>query len=176
MCGACSTIRRWALNKLAKDLGVEALALGHNLDDTVEVMLNLFLTGDFNQLRRLKPVLPPKHPSQVWRIKPLIKTPEFEDLCYASYNELPFRTGECPFSKGARSLRRKRFLDLWEKKERNIKFQLFSIFTKKLIPILDKSLPEEEYTTCKMCGLASYSEICAACKIKNEILELKTKT
>ncbi len=173
ICATCSTLRRWTLNKLAREYRVNALALGHNLDDTVEVMLNLFLTGEFDQLRRLKPVLPPMHPSQVWRIKPLIKIPEFDNLYYASYNNLPFRYGKCPYAKGARSIRRKKILDIWERRERNIKFQLFSIFTNKLIPILDKTLPREEYNTCKICGGASYGDVCSACKIKQYIISLK---
>lgn len=173
ICATCGMIRRWSLARAAKEIGVDILATGHNLDDTVEVMLSLFLAGDFEQLRRLKPVLRPEHPSQVWKIKPLIKSPERDNYIYALYNELPIRSVSCPYYRSARSIKMKRWLDEWEKHERDIKFKLFSIFTKKLIPILDKSLPEIEYKTCKICGGPSIGDICGVCRRKQFISELK---
>ena len=175
ICATCGLIRRWVLSYMARELGVDILATGHNLDDTVEVMLNLFLTGEFMQLKRLKPVLPPEHPSQVWKVKPLILTPELDNLMYATLNKLPVRKINCPYHRSARSTKMKDWIDIWERRNRNIKFQLYSVFSKKLIPILDSALPEEEYGTCKICGGPSMGDICSVCRRKQYILEVKQK-
>ena len=175
VCSVCGIIRRWALSRAAKEVGVDVLATGHNLDDIVEVMLNLFIAGEFDQLRRLKPILPPEHPTQVWKVKPLFKSPEMDNYFYTMYNELPVKRISCPYYITARSIRRKRLLDEWEKTERNIKFQLLSTFMKKLIPLIDREAEEVPYSTCKICGGPSMGEICSACKrimmIKDRLIE-----
>ena len=173
VCATCSMIRRWALNRMAREVGADVLATGHNLDDTVEVMFSLFVAGDFEELRRLKPVLPPEHPSQVWKVKPLVNTPERDNREYARVNKLPVRSVECPYAREARSTRMKRMLDEWERRNRNLKFQLYSVFAKKLIPILDNALPEQPYTTCRICGGASIGDVCAVCRRRQYILEVK---
>lgn len=172
VCSFCGTIRRWALAKAARELKVDVLATGHNLDDMVETMLNLFLTGNFSDIVRLKPVLPPEHPSQVWKIKPLFNSPETDNLSYALYNELPTKVAECPYRSSARSVRRKRMLDEWESKEPNIKFQLLSVFTKKLMPLIESIKPKHEYRTCNICGGISLGEVCSACRRLGEVKSL----
>ncbi len=174
VCSVCGIIRRWALSRAAKEVGVDVLATGHNLDDLVEVMLNLFITGEFDQLRRLKPVLPPEHPSQVWKVKPLFRSPEMDNFFYAMYNDLPVKRVSCPYYNTARSIRRKRLLDEWEKVERNIKFQLLSTFTKKLMPLIDKK-EDLPYKTCQVCGGPSMGEVCSACRRISMIKEALEK-
>ena len=169
ICSVCGTIRRWALAKAARELRVDVLATGHNLDDILEVMLNLFIVGDFRQLRRLKPVLPPEHPSQVWKVKPLFKSLERENLLYVILNNIPIKTVECPYHVDARSYRRKKILNQWEREERNIKYQLLSTFLNKLIPLLDREVEEAEYGTCRLCGGPSLADVCSACRRINEL-------
>ena len=177
ICSTCGIIRRWALSKAAKEIGVDILATGHNLDDILEIMLTNFISGDFRSLTEIKPVLQPKHPSQVWKVKPLIKSPEYDNLLYAGFNNLPIKGIECPYHETARSIRRKNILRYWEERERNIKFQLYSIFTKKLSPILEDYYRKDEYklNTCKVCGGPSIGEICGACKRIYEIKKIKYK-
>ncbi len=175
ICSTCGFIRRWALAKAARELGVDILATGHNLDDTLEVMLSSFISGDYRSIYRLKPVLPPFPPNNYWKVKPLINSPEYEILLYVSFNRIPVKSLNCPFGDDARSMRRKDILKYWEEKEPMIKFQLFSSFTKKLIPILDRIYEDGdlEYKICKICGGPSSSDICSTCRrinyIKNKI-------
>ncbi len=167
ICATCGTIRRWALSKAARELGVDILATGHNLDDTLEVMLNAFIAGDYESIRRLRPVLPPSPPNNYWKVKPLINTPEYEVLLYVMFNGLPVKRIDCPFAEDARSLRRKEILRLWEEREPMIKFQLFGSFMKKLIPLLDRVEEEGEpveYRVCRVCGGPSSGEVCSACR------------
>jgi len=165
ICSVCGYIRRWALWRAASELGVDILATGHNLDDTVEVMLNQFITGNFEDLIRLKPVLPPEVPGQAWKVKPLIRSPEMDNFYYAMFNGLPVKRIDCPYYLDARSTRRKRLINTWEREWPNIKFQLFSVFTKKLIPLLSDSVKvEHPVNTCRVCGGPSYGEVCGACR------------
>jgi len=173
VCSVCGTIRRWALARAAHELGVDILATGHNLDDTVEVMLNAFITGNFDDILRLRPVLPPEHPRQVWKVKPLIKSPERDNYYYAMFNDLPVKRVSCPYYRDARSTRRKELLDLWEERERNIKFQLYSVFTKKLAPLIKDT--GGEVNTCTICGGPSIGEVCGACRRIRMIREAKAR-
>ncbi len=166
ICATCGTIRRWALAKAARELGIDILATGHNMDDTLEVMLNSFIAGDYESIRRLRPVLPPNPPNNYWKVKPLINTPEEDALLYTMFNGLPVKRIDCPFADDARSMRRKEILRLWEEREPMIKFQLFGSFMKKLIPLLDKVSEEGgvEYKVCRVCGGPSSSDVCSACR------------
>ncbi len=173
ICAVCGTLRRWGLSRAAKEVNADILATGHNLDDIVEVLFNHFINGDFEEMVRLQPVLPPQHPSQVWKVKPLFRSPERDNYLYAMLNELPIKAVSCPYYSDARSIRRKELLDEWEKHDRNIKFQLLSTFTKKLIPILSRNIDSIEYRTCKECGGPSLGEICSACRRIEMIRSIK---
>ncbi len=59
MCSVCGTIKRNIFTKLAMKVKADAVATGHNLDDTVSTMLSLFFAGDFEGIVRLKHVLNP---------------------------------------------------------------------------------------------------------------------
>ncbi len=174
VCSVCGYIRRWALWKAASELGVDILATGHNLDDTVEVMLNQFITGNFEELTRLRPVLPPEVPGQVWKVKPLIRSPERDNFYYAMFNDLPVKRIDCPYYVDARSTRRKRLLDMWERESPNIKFQLYSVFTKKLIPLIEARYGAGVATNrCRVCGGPSYGDVCGACRRIELVREAK---
>ncbi len=165
ICSTCGFIRRWALAKAARELGVDILATGHNLDDTLEVMLSSFISGDYEYISRLKPVLPPLPPNNYWKVKPLINTPEYEVLLYVSFNNIPVKSLNCPLGDDARSLRRKEILRIWEEKEPMIKFQLFSSFTKKLTPLIEANTVEDwNVKVCRICGGPSNNDVCATCR------------
>ncbi|HIE36837.1 TPA: TIGR00269 family protein [Candidatus Geothermarchaeota archaeon] len=166
ICSTCGFIRRWALAKASRMLGVDILATGHNLDDTLEVMLSSFISGDYESIYRLRPVLPPLPPNNYWKVKPLINTPEYEVLLYVSFNRIPIKSLNCPFGDDARSIRRKEILRIWSEREPMVKFQLFSSFTKKFIPLLDKVYNEDhgEVRICRLCGGPSLSDICSTCR------------
>ncbi len=45
-CSYCGVWRRWLLNYAAKDVGADKLAVGHNLDDEVQMFLMNILRGE----------------------------------------------------------------------------------------------------------------------------------
>ena len=42
ICGACGTVKRYHTNRMAYELEADRLATGHNLDDTVEILFELY--------------------------------------------------------------------------------------------------------------------------------------
>jgi len=174
MCSVCGTIKRNIFTKLAMKVKADAVATGHNLDDTVSTMLSLFFAGDFEGIARLKPVLKPLIQGQPRKIKPLITTPEVEDLYYVALNELPVQECGCPHGEFTPIKGIKRYLDMMEEEQPDIKFRLLSVFRKKFIPLIDKRKEtEEKVVECKICGMPSSNEICSKCRRVMELMEIK---
>lgn len=162
ICSPCGVIKRHLLDSMALESGVKTLATGHNLDDVVSTMLETFFAGDLAQLIRLRPVLPPRHPRQTNKIKPLIRLSEFEDYMYALYTEIPIRAESCPHSPSIKKGRE--VLEALGKGHPGFRYQALSLFLNKLIPILEKEITQPELKTCKRCGFPSSEDICAYCK------------
>ena len=85
-CSLCSRLRRGHLYRVASELGVTKIALGHHRDDILETLfLNLFYTG------KLK-AMPPKLRSKDGRhlvIRPLASVKEEDLIRYAELREFP---------------------------------------------------------------------------------------
>lgn len=162
VCSPCGVIKRHLLDFMALESGVKTLATGHNLDDVVSIMLETFFAGDLAQLVRLKPVLPPRHPKQTKKIKPLVRLSEFEDYMYALYTDIPMRSENCPHSPSMKKGRE--VLENLGKGHPGFKYQTLSLFLKKLIPILEREISQPELKTCGRCGFPSSEDICAFCK------------
>ncbi|NPA38962.1 MAG: TIGR00269 family protein [Thermodesulfobacteria bacterium] len=171
VCAVCGIIKRYLFSKIAKELGLEVIATGHHLDDIVSTMLNLFFQGDFVSITRLTPVNPPIRKGQAKKVKPLVSAPEKEIFYYAVLNEIPFVEENCPHGGITPAKRLKHWLSQLEKENRHIKYQILSVFYKKLIPLIKTSseykkeinLPVYE---CINCGEITSSEekICSRCR------------
>jgi len=173
ICSVCGTIKRHAFEELAHKAGVKVLATGHNMDDILGFMLNNFFSGQWSQLVRLKPVLPPLTHKMTRKIKPLIRTPEHENLLYCLYAEIPFREMNCPYSKGTKTRERLKMLETLSQGNPNFRHQALRSFLK-LLPILEKSIKQPSVTPCMKCGFPSTSGTCAYCKRIAYLKELKT--
>lgn len=169
ICSICGTVKRYLLNKLAYEERLDKLATGHNLDDIVEVIFNCYLHGDVIQLARVRPVLPANHPKLVARIKPLCETTELEDLLYACYAELPFRSLSCPLSRGNRALKRKKLMnEVLARGIPSFKHTLFKSYVKRIAPSLNVS-PDGEVFECELCGMPTSRRICAFCRLVERV-------
>jgi uncharacterized protein (TIGR00269 family) len=164
LCSPCGTIKRYLMNKLAYEEKFTKLATGHNLDDVVEVMFNNYLHGEIDQLVKLKPVLLSTHPKLVAKVKPLWEMTEMENMFYASYYDIPFRAVECPLSKGARSLERKRLLNSMASKIHGFKHTFVKSHVNRILPLLEKSVDFPPLIECGSCGMPSSDNVCAFCK------------
>ncbi|MEM3462997.1 MAG: ATP-binding protein [Candidatus Bathyarchaeia archaeon] len=163
LCSACGTVKRHIFEDMAMRAGAKALATGHNLDDMVGIMLSNFLFGYWDQFIRLKPVLPPLADGMASRIKPLIRSPEREDLLYCLYERIPFKELGCPFSKGAKVRRMAGLLEAASEASPQLRHQLLNRFLE-LMPLIEASRPKPEFSKCRVCGFPSQGDICAYCK------------
>jgi len=163
LCSVCGTVKRRIFEEMAIRVKAQVLATGHNLEDVAGIMFNNFLYGRWDQLVRLKPVLPPLAEGMASKVKPLIRSPENENLLYCLYEDVPFREIDCPFSKRTGVRKRAEILETLAKYNPYFKHQLLNRFLE-LIPLLESVKPKQTLGKCKICGFPSSSEVCAFCK------------
>lgn len=163
ICSVCGTIKRHVFEELAYRCNVTVLATGHNLNDIVAFMFKNFLYGRWDQLVRLKPVLPPLAEAMPRKVKPLLRSPENENLLYCLYNEIPFREKNCPFSPETERIKYQKALEAIMPYNPHFLHQLLNRFLE-IIPMLENKFPKPTLTRCKRCGFPSSSEICAYCR------------
>jgi uncharacterized protein (TIGR00269 family) len=169
-CSACGTVKRYYMNKFAKENGYNIIATGHNLDDEVAVLFGNTLKWDIDYLKRQYPVLKEEN-GFIRKVKPLCKITEKESALYSFLNNIEYIEYECPFSEGASSIEYKEFLSKLEEKYPGTKLQFYTNFLNKMYPILKEHEKQEKdkLNVCKICGEPSYNEICSVCKLKEKV-------
>ncbi len=163
-CTYCGVLRRRLLNEKARELGIDKLATGHNLDDEAQAVMMNYLRGDLERLVRFSS--PVSGDGFVSRIKPLSEMPEKEVALYSVLMDLGSSLDACPYSHSFRSTARD-FINQLEKDNPGIKFSIMRGYGK-LKPFL-ASYRKAELMKCRSCGEPSSQEICNSCKILKTI-------
>ncbi len=109
-CSLCGSLKRYWMNRLARDMGCAAVATGHNLDDETAFLLGNVLHWQMDYIRTQSPARG-EEPGLTRKIKPLYRLTDEETRLYAELEGLSFVREECPRSGGATSHLYKRFLD-----------------------------------------------------------------
>ncbi|MCL1793499.1 MAG: tRNA 2-thiocytidine(32) synthetase TtcA [Oscillospiraceae bacterium] len=126
-CSLCSKLRHGTLNKAAKSLGCNKVALAHHLDDSAETfMLNLIYEsrlGSFSPVTYLDR-------SALTLIRPLIYAPEKEIRAFAKNQNLPVAKNPCPADKKTKREEVKALLFDLSKKYKNFRRNIFSAIEK----------------------------------------------
>ncbi len=169
ICGACGTVKRYLMNKMAYEAGADRIATGHNLDDIVELLLEFYLKGSVNEIVRIRPVALSKFPKLITKIKPLIELTEKENLYYVMAQGLPILESKCPLAEGSRMLRRKKLLNLIEQEIPGFKHMFYKSHVKRLLPRLEKTIEEPKLVECELCGMPALSKTCSYCKLVSKI-------
>ncbi|MHC1747178.1 MAG: tRNA 2-thiocytidine biosynthesis TtcA family protein [Cellulosilyticaceae bacterium] len=92
-CSLCAKMRKGALNDVAKSLGCNKIALGHNQDDINETLLmSLFYEG---RIHTMSPVTYLDR-MDLTMIRPLIYAPEKDIKYFAKKEALPVVKSPCP--------------------------------------------------------------------------------
>ncbi|MEM1809937.1 MAG: TIGR00269 family protein [Thermofilaceae archaeon] len=173
-CSACGTIKRYLLNRVAREMKAYAIATGHNLDDTLAAVLQALVRGDVNSLARIGPVLPPTG-KFVARVKPLIETPESDSKLYADFLDLGYVAAKCPYSRGATSFAYKAAIELLEHEFPSVKLQMLRPFLDKVQPSLG-GIEEGRLTECVECGEPTSRQLCRFCRVRTEVLRKKVSS
>ena len=120
-CSLCAKLRRGALYGAAKELGCNAVALGHHRDDAVEtLMLNLFFEG---RVGCFSPVTELSR-TGVRLIRPLLYLPEKDIRYFASHTGLPVIPSPCPANGNTEREEIKRLLLDLERQHRGLRHRI----------------------------------------------------
>ena len=99
-CATCGVLRRYFLNKGARNLHASKIATGHNADDEAQSIWMNAIKGNLEFSAKLGPITGMiAHEKFVKRIKPLYFMLEKEVLIYAKLKNLPVTFVECPNTK-----------------------------------------------------------------------------
>ncbi|MHA1338644.1 MAG: ATP-binding protein [Promethearchaeota archaeon] len=181
-CTVCGTFRRRLLAKKAKEINATKLAIGHNLDDIAQTLIQNIIRNDLQKIGKVPPYasieyeqLKEKktpHMDMIPRIKPLMKLTEKEIISYCKFKNI--ETLKCPCQNAVRFpiLRRKikEFLEKFDERNYEIKYNLLKVHFQ-LYDIL-KPLSKIKYSTfnkCISCGELTNPprKICKFCELKN---------
>ncbi len=169
VCSYCGVLRRRLLNDKARELGATKIAIGHNMDDEIQVSLMNYIRGDISRIARMGPVVGiVKDTGFVSRIKPLRRCPEDEVLLYAKLKDIVFEQGRCPYSGNAFRKTIREAIDLIDRKHPGSRFQILNS-TDQLIPMIRSSLEVDTLKKCVVCGEITSGELCRLCQIKKEL-------
>lgn len=163
-CTLCGVLRKNLLNKAARELGADKLAIGHNLDDEAQTILMNYLRGDVDRLKRMLPGV--IQPGLVMRIKPLRSIPEKEVALYGFLNDLPVSTDECPYAGEALRNEVREMVNNYEVKHPGTKYSLlggFDVIAPALRP------PDTQIVQCRLCREPSSEEVCKTCRLLGRV-------
>ncbi|MCE2498384.1 MAG: adenine nucleotide alpha hydrolase family protein [Nitrosopumilaceae archaeon] len=134
-CSICGTLRRRAIDIAAADVGADAVATGHNLDDMLQTFLINMLSGDTDKIAWMGPGgatgaaaadAGGHSGANPRRIKPFCEIYESEIVFYAFASGLPFQQEPCPhMNEGIRTEIRE-FLNSLESERSGIKNSMYA--------------------------------------------------
>ncbi len=103
-CAVCGLAKRHEMNRIARDLGYDVLATGHNLDDEAAVLFGNTLNWSSEYILRQGPVLPAMSEGLARKVKPLCRFYEREMTAYAYARGIEYIYDECPYAEGSQSI------------------------------------------------------------------------
>jgi len=165
-CSACGTVKRYAFNKIGRELGFQVVATGHNLDDEAARLLGNLLRWQVDYLAKQSPALPASHAKLIRKVKPLFRLTEREVAAYAVLRKIDYVIDECPMSHDAKSLQYKAVLNQLEHDSPGTK-QFFYLEFLRRQPIggADASMDGVVLNECVRCGEPTTGELCGHCRL-----------
>ncbi|MDG6228411.1 MAG: TIGR00269 family protein [Candidatus Thermoplasmatota archaeon] len=164
-CSFCGVFRRFCLNTLAKKVGVNKLATGHNLDDISQSVLMNFVNADIEKLARLGPHRKIQ-PGLIPRLMPLRQIPEKENTLYALLKNIEFHDAECPYSHEALRGVFKEILYELEEKNPGTRHSILRSFDS-IKEMLEALYPPSPLNICQRCGEPTPHLMCKACVLQD---------
>ncbi len=163
-CTICGVIKRWLLNKNARELGADRIATGHNLDDEAETVLMNIFTGNPNMGRGLGPTTGVSDDKFVERIKPLYFHTNDEIRRYSKEMGFPVLYEPCPCSIGSFRRNVRRWIAVLEESNPGIRMNIANNFLR-ISGVLRKEAKNNVIMHCEVCGEPSRNGLCKRCRL-----------
>ncbi|MFH7881008.1 MAG: ATP-binding protein [Candidatus Aenigmatarchaeota archaeon] len=160
VCSVCGILKRYAINKFARENGFNKIATGHCANDIARFFIKNLIGKNLEYISKLKPIVYSEHPKQVTRIRPLYECLEFENLNYVKLNNLN------PISSCSFYMMKDRFyriISLIEEKDRK-----FLIEFVRGLEELNFETRKEKIFECRICGEPTNKEVCSVCRLLNK--------
>lgn len=166
-CTFCGVLRRYLLNKTARELGCTKLVTAHNLDDEATTVLMNVMRGDISRLGRVGAKVGIADWGFVQRVKPFAEIPEKESALFGFLCGLEADYSTCPYA--GRSFRGsvREMLNGLESRYPGVKFSIAESAAKMADAV--RSLEKRKGgspSKCPKCGETSSSAegLCQACR------------
>ena len=167
-CSVCGLTKRHEMNRIARDLGYDVLATGHNLDDEAAVLFGNTLHWAPDYLLRQGPVLPSAS-GLARKVKPLCRFYEREMTAYAIARGIEYIYEECPFAEGATQVFYKESLNQLETVRPGTKLTFYLRFLEARQSgelFIQKDVEHANLHPCEKCGQpTSAPQLCSFCRM-----------
>lgn len=163
-CSICGTLRRRAIDLGARELGIDVVATGHNMDDFIQTFIINLLSGDTNKIGWMDP---DTSDNRTRRIKPFSEIYENEIVFYAFTNNIPFQSEECPHMNEGIRTEIRNFLNSLESGHVGIKNNMYKSILR--MSSLLRNTNEKRWRICSKCGSECTGHVCSVC---NTLLNL----
>lgn len=169
-CTYCGTMRRFLINKTAREIGADTVAIGHNLDDEAQAIMANYIRGDLLRGVRLGAnAFSIQDPRFIPRIKPLREVPEKEVAIYAMLKGLNADFGECPYAEESFRWDVRNIVNGLETKYPGTKYSILRTFDR-IKPALEATVSalssnSGKIGTCKLCGEPASNDVCKVCEL-----------
>jgi len=167
-CSGCGLSKRYLMNRMALQHGMDVVATGHNLDDEAATLFGSVMHWQTDALPRQSPALPSTHPKLVRRVKPLYRLSERETAAYAFLRRIDYIVEECPFARGATSIAHKEILNRMEEASPGAKHNFLFGFLEKARPAFERA-ESAVLQECARCGQVTTGTVCAFCKLADQV-------
>jgi tRNA(Ile)-lysidine synthetase-like protein len=157
-CVMCGVVKKWILNKKARELKAKYIATGHHRNDLLETFLmNIFkgspeLNRGFSIMLKLKEKM-------IVRIKPLFFVDEEEIEKYAKQKKLNVIREICPYRGETYRVEVREFVRTLSKKQKENLMKNAIELNKKL------KINETKINYCEKCGEPCRGKICKMCQL-----------
>ena len=167
-CAVCGLAKRHEMNRIARDLGYDVLATGHNLDDEAAVLFGNTLSWSSEYLLRQGPVLS-ESAGLARKVKPLCRFYEREMTAYALARGIEYIYEECPFAEGSQSIYYKELLNQLETTRPGAKLTFYLRFLearKRGDLFIEHNVGQAHMHPCPKCGQpTSAPDKCSFCRM-----------
>jgi uncharacterized protein (TIGR00269 family) len=161
-CSFCGVMRRYYLNRRARELGADYLLFAHNLDDMAQTAL---MNIAHNDLARGLPPYSGSDKLFVKRLAPFKWIPERETAIYCFVKGIKAHIAECPYARAAERNRYRSAVNLLEEGSPGARHGIVRSYDR-----IFSAFPREgELKRCAKCGEPTSEDICKRCEMVRQL-------